>query len=323
MRYTVRHVTQYRYTSPVAESVTEVRMQPVTTVRQRCLAFRLQVQPLATLFTFQDHQGNHVHHFSQPAPHDELVIVAESEVEVSPRPPLPAALAPGDWGQIDTRTASSEHWDLLAPSEMTAPTPLLDTLANELDVARCGDPLTVLLALNAALYRTLAYDAQSTRVDSPIDEALAQRRGVCQDFSHIMLGLVRHRLRLPCRYVSGYLYPRHDDHSTPGATHAWAEVWLPGLEWVGFDPTNNVVAGERHIHVAVGRDYQDVPPTRGVFKGGAGSELTVSVRVHPCDETSPDSFLEQPVEKPAYRATIEELQSRYTQTVLAIQMQQQ
>jgi transglutaminase-like putative cysteine protease len=322
MRYTVRHETQYRYTSPVAESVTELRMQPATTALQRCVAFRLHVQPAAQVFTFQDHEGNHVHHFSQPAPHEELVILAESEVEVNPRPPLPAALAPGDWARIDLRTAAGERWDLVAPSAMTAATPLLEAFADELDVARRGDPLTALLALNTALHRALAYDAQSTQVDSPIDEALAKRRGVCQDFSHIMLGLVRNRLRLPCRYVSGYLYPRHSDHSAAGATHAWIEVWLPGLEWVGFDPTNNIVAGDRHICVAVGRDYQDVPPTRGVFKGGAGSELTVAVRVFPTGAPDPGGVSAN-AKAPAYRATIEELQSRYTQAVLAIQMQQQ
>jgi transglutaminase-like putative cysteine protease len=323
MRYTVQHVTEYRYTAPVAESVTEIRMQPATTAFQRCLVFRLQVRPAAKVFAFQDHQGNHVHHFSQPAPHDELAIVAEAEVEVIPHPPLPPALAPGDWGRIDARAAAGEHWELLAPSEMTPPGPRLDVLAGELDVQRRGDPLTVLCALNTALYLALAYDAGSTRVDSPIDEALTHRRGVCQDFAHIMLALMRTRLRIPCRYVSGYLHPRRDDHSTPGASHAWVEAWLPGLEWVGFDPTNNILAGERHIQVAFGRDYQDVPPTRGVFKGAAGSDLTVAVHVRPFGETSNGRGPARIVEQPAYRATVEELQSRYAQAVLAIQMQQQ
>jgi transglutaminase-like putative cysteine protease len=323
MRYTVRHVTEYRYTSPVAESVTEVRMQPATTPRQRYLAFRLQVRPAATVFAYQDHQGNHVHHFSQPAPHDALAIVAESEIEVVEGPPLPSALSPGDWERIDLRTASGEHWDLLLPSDMTGRTARLDALAAELGVERRGDPLTVLLALNAALHGAVAYDAGSTRVDSPIDEALTHRRGVCQDFSHIMLALMRAVLRIPCRYVSGYLHPRRDDQSTPGASHAWVEAWLPGLEWVGFDPTNNLLAGERHIQVAVGRDYQDVPPTRGVFKGGAGSELTVAVHVRPFGASGNGPPPARSIEQPAYRATVEELQSRYAQAVLAIQMQQQ
>jgi transglutaminase-like putative cysteine protease len=122
-------------------------------------------------------------------------------------------------------------------------------------------------------------------VDSPIDDALKARRGVCQDFAHILIGLVR-QLGVPCRYVSGYLF--HQDggnvlRSADGATHAWVEAHLPEVGWVGFDPTNNLVAGDHHIRVAIGRDYADVPPTRGVFKGESAmrSELSVAVAVGP------------------------------------------
>jgi transglutaminase-like putative cysteine protease len=140
--------------------------------------------------------------------------------------------------------------------------------------------LTTLRDLNQAIYDKFSYTPKSTRVDSPIDEALLSRQGVCQDFSHIMIALVR-ELGIPCRYVSGYLYHGEGtaDRSTPGATHAWVEALLPGLGWVGFDPTNNLVASNRHIRVAVGRDYDDVPPTRGVFTGDAKSELSVDVKV--------------------------------------------
>jgi transglutaminase-like putative cysteine protease len=132
------------------------------------------------------------------------------------------------------------------------------------------------------LFERLTYSPQSTRVDSPIDEALESRKGVCQDFTHIMIALVR-QLGIPCRYVSGYLHHQADGvvRSADGATHAWAEAWLPDTGWIGFDPTNNLLADHRHIRVAVGRDYADVPPTKGVFKGlsAARSELSVSVRV--------------------------------------------
>jgi transglutaminase-like putative cysteine protease len=119
-----------------------------------------------------------------------------------------------------------------------------------------------------------------TNADSPIDLALESGRGVCQDFTHIMLAICR-SWGLPARYVSGYLFTDRSegDRSDPDATHAWAEVFLPSLRWVGFDPTNNVVAGERHIAVAVGRDYGDVPPSRGVYKGEQDSQLVVGVVV--------------------------------------------
>jgi transglutaminase-like putative cysteine protease len=323
MRYTIRHLTQFRYTSPVAEGVTEVRMQPSTTPFQQCLAFRLQVRPSATVLSYQDHLGNTVHHFTQPALHKELSIQAESEVLVSPRPPLPGSLTPEDWERIDAAVSGGEHWDLLMPSEQTGPTALLAGLARELGVERRSDPLSVLLGLNMAIHRTFAYDAKSTRVDSPIDEALTYRRGVCQDFSHVMLALVRNYLHIPCRYVSGYLHPRRDDASAAAATHAWVEVLLPGLGWVGFDPTNNMLAGERHIQVAIGRDYQDVPPTRGVFKGNGGSDLSVTVRVRPVQDAEAGASDAEVVETPAYRTTVQELQTKYVQAMLAMQMQQQ
>jgi transglutaminase-like putative cysteine protease len=125
-------------------------------------------------------------------------------------------------------------------------------------------------------------------VDSPIDDALESRQGVCQDFAHIMIGLAR-RIGIPCRYVSGYLFHKAGDktRSAEGATHAWVEALLPGLGWVGLDPTNNVIASDRHVRTAVGRDYADVPPTRGTFKGSADSQLLVAVRVAPSDAPPP------------------------------------
>lgn len=325
MRYTIRHLTQYRYTGPVSESVTEVRMQPRTTERQTCLSFRLNVRPAAEVFSQRDALGNIVHYFTQPAAHRELSITAESEVQTYSPPSLPTSLAPEDWERIDEATAGGEHWDWLQPSEMTAPTALLAALARELGAERRSDPLSVLLGLNMALHRTFAYDAKSTRVDSPIDEALTKRRGVCQDFTHIMLALARNYLRVPCRYVSGYLHPRTEDSSATGATHAWVEAWLPGLEWVGLDPTNNLLAGERHVQVAIGRDYVDVPPARGVFKGAVGSELTVTVRVRGTQDAppEPEGEMEEGSERPAYKVTATQLQARYAQTLAAIQQVQQ
>ncbi len=150
--------------------------------------------------------------------------------------------------------------------------------------------------LNDRLYSYFDYVPRSTKVDSPIDVALESRQGVCQDFAHIFITLVRTKLKLPCRYVSGYLAQRGQDHdrSAPSATHAWIEVLMPHFGWVGFDPTNLLVAGERHIRTAIGRDYADVPPTHGMFRGRAKSELTVAVRVTPSEGT-PSLDQEMPV----------------------------
>ena len=136
--------------------------------------------------------------------------------------------------------------------------------------------------LNAVIFRALDYESGVTAADSPIDEALGAGRGVCQDFAHIMIAILR-GWGVPARYVSGYVATNAggSDRSRPDASHAWVEVLFPSLRWIGFDPTNNVLAGERHIVVALGRDYADVPPSRGVFKGDAESHLSVGVSVRP------------------------------------------
>jgi transglutaminase-like putative cysteine protease len=156
---------------------------------------------------------------------------------------------------------------------------------------RSGEPLPLLKQLNSLLYEAFEYVPNATRVDSPIYEALQARSGVCQDFAHIMIALVR-QLRIPCRYVSGYLYheDKCHDRSPAGASHAWVEAYLGEAGWVEFDPTNKLMGCERHIRVAVGRDYADVPPTRGVHRGEAESELTVRVIVSSVDAPKPEDL---------------------------------
>jgi transglutaminase-like putative cysteine protease len=282
MQYTIRHVTRFSYETAISESVMEVRMQPRSEGPQRCLRFGLSTMPNARVRMYQDDDGNIVHHFNIPGRHNRLTLTAEALVDSAPAAPLPAALEPGVWRELDMRTASGEFWDLLNPSVFATPSALLERFAREIGLTRGSDPLTTLRRLNQEIYERFEYTPASTRVDSPIDDALETRRGVCQDFSHVMIALVR-QLAIPCRYVSGYLFHAKDGElrSPDSATHAWVEAWLPGLEWVGFDPTNNLTAGERHIRVAVGRDYADVPPTRGVFKGTSvvRSELAVAVRI--------------------------------------------
>ena len=166
------------------------------------------------------------------------------------------------------------------PATFAVETPALLVLASQLEVTRRDDPLMLVHELNQRLFDYFEYVPRHTRVDSPIDEAIVSGKGVCQDFAHTMIALLRH-VRIPARYVSGYLYRSREDHdrSTPDATHAWVDVLLPHLGWVGFDPTNNLVAHHRHIRTAIGRDYHDVPPTHGIFRGKTESELYVAVQV--------------------------------------------
>lgn len=278
--YSVRHLTKFLYSKSVNQSVMEVRMHPRSDSNQRCLTYSLSVSPRCRVFSYRDHLGNNVHHFDIPGGHNQLVIVAESLVEHQPLSAIPHFLAPDAWQELDALVAEGDYWEMLLPSEFAVPTPALLDLAKELHVVRRDDPLMLLHELNSKLYDYFSYSPRTTRVDSPIDEALHSRQGVCQDFAHIMIALVRH-VGIPCRYVSGYLYHGKEDHdrSIADATHAWIEALLPALGWVGFDPTNALIASDRHIRTALGRDYADVPPTKGIFRGRTDSELYVAVKV--------------------------------------------
>jgi transglutaminase-like putative cysteine protease len=293
MYYSIRHLTKFRYSAHVSESLMETRMQPRSDGPQRCLTFQLVVHPRARVQAYRDYLGNMVHHFDVPGRHKQLAILADALVDVQPIPLLPDSLGPGSWEELDQMIAAGDYIEMLMPSQYAQSTDLLEKFAREIGVeppaiARQRDPLQLLLDLNATLYSKIAYVPKSTNVDSPIDHALESRQGVCQDFAHIMIGLGR-RIGIPCRYVSGYLFHKEGDktRSAEGATHAWVEALLPQVGWVGLDPTNNVLVGERHVRTAVGRDYADVPPTKGVFKGSAESQLLVAVRVAPSDAPPP------------------------------------
>jgi len=284
MFYSIRHITRFHYDAPVNESVMEVRMRPRSDIDQRCIHFTLTLNPKAHVSSYRDHLGNTVHHFDVPGSHTRLGLVAESTVEIDTVPPVPDNLDPSAWKEIDELGASGEYFEFLQPSHFTTPTPQLKDFAAEIGAVRGADPLSLLRVLNARIFEAIEYVPKSTNVDSPIDTALGSRKGVCQDYSHIMITVLR-GLGIPARYVSGYLYHSAEAHdrSSDGATHAWVEALLPGLGWVGFDPTNNLLATDRHIRTAIGRDYADVPPAKGVFKGGAESSLSVAVRVKTTD----------------------------------------
>jgi transglutaminase-like putative cysteine protease len=289
--YSVRHVTTFGYEPAIRESVMEVHMQPSDDAKQRCLSFRLNITPSANIMQYRDFLGNIVHHFDIAGTHTQLKVVAYSVVDVYSVAP-PTAADSGDWSELDALTEAEDYWETLLPSHFADSTELLEAYAQEIASERLQNPYDTVIKLNQSIYDTFAYVPDSTKVDSPIDDALRNRKGVCQDFAHIMIALLR-RLKIPARYVSGYLFheAKSHDRSTDGASHAWVEVLLPKLGWVSFDPTNNLIASDRHIRVAIGRDYADVPPTRGVYKGEAQSELSVSVTVSPSDRPLPEEMM--------------------------------
>src|SRR6204780_2421712 len=290
MFYAIRHFTRYRYSRPVWQSMMEVRMHPRSEGTQRCFVFQLSVNPRARIFGYTDSYGNLVHHFDLPARHGQLTIISDALVDIDSQPEIPEAMDYEGWQELEDLIEKKDYWDMLMPSHFARSSPELEQLAGEIGATeRKGrSPLAFLRDIATGVNRSFSYVKKSTAVNSPMEDALRSRQGVCQDFAHIMIALVRNA-RIPCRYVSGYLYHSGDDShpSADGATHAWVEALLPGVGWLGFDPTTNRLADDKHIRTAIGRDYADVPPTMGVMKGKAETQLQVRVRVTPSQAVLP------------------------------------
>jgi transglutaminase-like putative cysteine protease len=280
--YSIRHITRFRYDTPVRESVMELRMQPRSEGPQALRSFQIATNPRAQLYAYTDHLGNAVYHFNVLRQHSELRIETKSVVEMTNAREQPLLADSLEWDRYNALNLTAEQFDLLESSKFAHMSGALSSFMDKHGLKTPqGDALSALRNLNNAIHDSFAYESGVTEVHSPIDDALSAGRGVCQDFAHIMIAIAR-SWGVPARYVSGYLYHHgKSDRSADDATHAWMEAWLPSMGWIGFDPTNDILASERHIRVAVGRDYADVPPTRGTYKGGAQSELAISVSVEP------------------------------------------
>ena len=283
MYYSIRHVTRFRYSAPVRESVMELRMQPRSEGPQALRNYQITTNPRAQLYAYTDHLGNAVYHFNVLREHEELRIEAQAVIEMSAVTAPPAAADMLEWERFNALNLNDDHFDMLEPSRFARLSPALSAFMAEKGLKTPeGDPLTALKTLSKTIHDAFGYKVGVTDAHSPIEAALKEKSGVCQDFAHIMIAIAR-SWGVPARYVSGYLYHRGkgQDRSGEDATHAWVEVYLPSFGWIGLDPTNDIVGGERHIRAAVGRDYADVPPTRGTFKGDAESELAIAVAVEP------------------------------------------
>ncbi len=275
----VRHLTRFLYSEPVREAVMTLYKQPRSDASQHVETFEIRTSPRAGLHDYEDCFGNAACFFDIPGEHQELRVEAQSVVAVHRQEQDPDLESPG-WDAM-TGLESGSLWHFLNPTPLTAPTPRLAAFVKEHGIERLDTPLDSLRLLARRLHETIAYDPGATMVHSPVDHALETGRGVCQDHAHLMLAVAR-SWGVPARYASGYLHverPDDPDALMARGSHAWVECLLPNLGWIGFDPTNDTMPSGRHIRVATGRDYQDVPPTRGTFRGTAAQTLEVSVGV--------------------------------------------
>jgi len=274
MRLSIEHTTIFHYAEPISEAYTELRLHPLEAAGQRCLRFSLVTQPEGEVMMYVDRYGNIVHHFDTLQSHDKVVVTTRSEVQT-----------PQVFVSEDIELSPLDLFDYLAPTKYAPADDLIMQMAGK-DYIR-DDPEATALGLMDTLCNSLIYEPGATDVRTTAPEALKLGRGVCQDFAHLMLAGCR-SLGIPARYVSGYLYSPQTlrDREESGivilpnaASHAWIDVFVEGRGWLSLDPTHNSWQTEEYVRVATGRDYADVPPTRGVYKGSADEVLEVNVTV--------------------------------------------
>lgn len=285
--YEVSHRTTYRYSTPVSCSRHLMHLNPRPCARQTCRRTRLIVSPPPTHHARgSDYFGNPISHITLQDRHKELIIDAKSLIEVRPAPsPDPGESAP--WDQIYAGLSENRSEEGIGALQYVFETPKTRATAAirsyALDCFLPGRPLLEgVLELTHRIHTEFRYDPTATTVSTPVQEVFEARRGVCQDFAHLQLTCLR-ALRLPARYVSGYLLTRppegQEKLTGADASHAWLSVWSPGQGWVDVDPTNDVVVSVKHITLAWGRDYEDVSPIKGVIFGGGAHTIQVAVDV--------------------------------------------
>ena len=277
MLCTIDHETAYTYSERVRESYTVCHLQPISDATQYCTGFDLSIEPRVPIFSYRDRFGNEVHHFSYLPKHDVLSICARSSI-VTARPSLPDPPGPVHREAVTADPLLPEFYDYLHESAYAAFGPALLDFA-----AWLGEPGEDLAAYfirtGEAIHELFRYDRAATGVHTIVDEAVELRSGVCQDFAHVQVALARLH-GIPARYVSGYIHTRSgDDVLGAEASHAWCEAYLPPYGWVGYDPTNARLIDDQFVKIAVGRDYRDVSPVRGVYKGASQGLLSVNVAV--------------------------------------------
>ncbi|GEM33840.1 transglutaminase-like protein [Nocardia neocaledoniensis NBRC 108232] len=273
-RIRVVHTTGYVYDAPVTRSFNEARLTPRADSRQNVILNRVETVPATRSYRYTDYWGTAVTAFDLHAPHTELEVTGSSVVETEP-----FAEPPGEanWEDLRGGRIVDRFDEMLSPTVYVPRDRKLATIARQL--SRNEEPAKAVVRAAEWVHKEMDYIAGTTSVHTSALEAFAERRGVCQDYAHLTLVLLR-SMGIPSRYVSGYLHPKPGaeiGETVAGQSHAWIEAWTG--QWWGYDPTNNLAVNEQHVSVGVGRDYADVPPLKGVFSGGGSTDLEVVVEV--------------------------------------------
>ena len=338
MRLDIAYRLHFTYAEPVSESQNEIRVRPRDDLRQQVLSYRLTTTPATRVLQTRDYFGTTVDHLGIRGPHDDLLVVAEASVETSPTDGAPA---PVSCERLGDQQFVNQHVEYLTPSQHVHWGELVDEVASWAVRGAADDVSERVLAVAQAVPTVLTYERGSTAIGVTLEELIDGGRGVCQDFTHLAVGMLR-CIGIPARYVSGYLFaldetrldegrdeggPTASD-GAPGAdadgnshglvgedvfaperaraahpsaisvqTHAWIEAAVPGYGWHALDPTNGGSVSERHVVIGYGRDYNDVPPVRGVFNGTADAKVDAEVII--AQPTAPMSMVTEPIRRQA------------------------
>lgn len=275
--FKIHHITLYQYDRPVKENINQVKIFPIEDAFQEVKDFEIKITGNPSINIYEDYFGNKVGDFNVHSPHAELSIDCRMTVKTAERHLVHEELPVVDTDSLKKETDKNIFLFRLADPERISSNALIDKILEEIK----ADTLSVKDIASACcqyVYNNFKYQKGITTIETTVDEILDHRQGVCQDFAHVLLQLLR-TAGIPARYVSGYICPNKSGLRGEGATHAWVEYYLPGHGWVGHDPTNNILVDCHHIKLATGRDFTDCTPVKGIFKGIARQLLSVYVSV--------------------------------------------
>jgi transglutaminase-like putative cysteine protease len=276
-RFIIHHVTKYSYQSAVRDSASQIMLFPIKDENQELLNQQLVISGLPTLEKYRDYYWNEIGTFMNVDPHKELII--DSKIEIITRSkPLPSDEIPieAQWNYLQQIHHSAPFIDFLKQENFVAIDEVKQIATSE--VSKNISVFAASLELNEYVYKNFKYIKGVTNIETTLDEIWGLKAGVCQDFAHILLEMLR-LINIPARYVSGYVCPRDKHLRGEGATHAWIEAYIPFYGWLGFDPTNNCVVNDLHVRLAVGRSFSDCSPVKGTYRGTSSHTLEVGVSV--------------------------------------------
>ncbi|MEO6916990.1 MAG: transglutaminase family protein [Chitinophagaceae bacterium] len=276
-RFNIHHVTKYTYEAPVKDSANQIILFPVKDEFQEVLKHDLVITGEPGVEIYKDYYGNEIGSFTTIAPHKELSIDSTIEVITKPRPePSDLTAKEEQWKHLETICGQVAFLDFLKVEYFDTLPEIISLMEEE----KNGEitPLQAASRLNTKVYEHFRYIKGITNVETTLDEIWKLKAGVCQDFAHILSAMLR-IIKIPARYVSGYVCPNEHGLRGEGATHAWVEAYIPFNGWIGFDPTNNMLVNDLHVRLAVGRNFRDCSPVKGTYKGTSNQVLEVGVTV--------------------------------------------